>query len=197
MFVLLLIGFSSIAIAPPSTAAAATGDSSTWPVDGVTFFYTASSESPSPDAKLRVLRPEWDVDPAEPVLMASQVIARPDVSGTWLPAAREGLAELSLTSLRQGLYDLKFRTAGCLGHWELHRLARYSSGVLTLNFPVEQYDLKERYQKLFVVAIDGKDFLLPAADISTYLRFLRGEERKRNPIFTLAWYSAYLPQHLG
>lgn len=196
MFVLLLIGLSSIAIAPPFTAAAATVDSSIWTVDGGTFLYMASSESPSPDAELRGLRPEWEVDPTEPMLIASQVIARPDVAGTWLPAAREGQAELSLTRLQQGLYDLKFRTAGCLGHWELHRLARYSSGVLTLNYPVEQYNLKERYQKLFVVAIDGEDFLLPTADVPTYLRFLRGEERKRNPIFTLAYYSTYLPRHL-
>jgi hypothetical protein len=151
----------------------------------------AAARGGEPDADLRAVRKEWELDASAPSLPAAQVTARPAVSGLWVTGAREGGASVALTRRGDGLYELELWTGGCLGQWHTNRLARYEGGVLTLNYPVRQYPGKV-FQTLFSVSVGGGDYLLPDADVPDYLRYQHGTDSVR----TLDWYAGGYLLHL-
>lgn len=74
-------------------------------------------------------------------------------------------------------YLVDFSTAGCLGHWCLQRKGHLANGIFILSRPVEEY-ASFTYQKLYVVRVGDKDYLVPDAAISDFQKSLSKDGKK-------------------
>jgi hypothetical protein len=143
------------------------------------------------DIRLRTMRREWELSASSPSLPAQDIASRSGVAGLWVTPAKEGGASLALIKGPADTYEVEYESGGCLDSWRLTRLARYEHGVLTLNFPVEQYSGRIS-QRFFAVSIDGDDYLLPEADISTYEKY----QRSTSAVQDRRWYAGFMMKYV-
>lgn len=93
------------------------------------------------------------------------------LEGTWVCRSRLSGSAFVFSPRADGQFDAAFRTSGCLGGCDLGRVARLGGGVIRLDAAVAEY-LPRTYDMLYVVRVDGNEYLLPAESLSDFEREL-------------------------
>jgi hypothetical protein len=105
----------------------------------------------------------------ESILAADAVIA-----GSWIRRHRLNRSTFVFTPRPDGRLDVRFATGGCLGGCEFVRIASFANGVISLDGAIAEY-LPRTYDTLYVIRVDGAEYLLPAQGLAEFEQKLRSE----------------------
>lgn len=95
-----------------------------------------------------------------------------NLAGTWASRRHFDRSSFTFSPRSDGQLDVDFRTSGCFGGCELARTASVDAGMIQLNAAVAEY-FPKTYDRLYVIQIDGREYLLPADSVVDF-------ERERN-----------------
>lgn len=97
----------------------------------------------------------------------SIIVTDPDIAGTWTCRHRMDGSEFTFSRRGDGQFDVDFSTSGCLGKCDLRRAAKIDKGIIRLDAAVAEYRTRT-YNTLYVIRIDGSEYLLPADGLSDF-----------------------------
>jgi hypothetical protein len=118
----------------------------------------------SPERALRKWRPDKENDQAPHLSLLS---AAPNLEGYWGRFMGFDSASLEFTRREDGRFDVRFSSGGCLGGLDLTRTAEAKEGTILLDLPVREY-AGTTYQRLYVVRVQGKEYLLPDRNVKRF-----------------------------
>lgn len=95
-----------------------------------------------------------------------------DITGTWISSHRLNRSAFTFSRRDDGRFDTDFSTSGCLGGCDLRRTASVNKGVIGLDAAVAEY-IPRTYNTLYVIRIDGTEYLLPAEWLPDFERELK------------------------
>jgi hypothetical protein len=98
-----------------------------------------------------------------------------EVAGKWGNSSGLDSTHIALVLTGGKSYQVNFRTHGCLGHWVLHRTAKYDDGTIVFDKPVEGYS-DGVYDRLYTVKIDGQVRLIAPKNLPS-----AGDRQKASP----------------
>jgi hypothetical protein len=101
----------------------------------------------------------------------SMVVPDARVVGSWTCRHRLNRSTFTFSKRNDGQLDVEFVTSGCLGGCNLSRIASMDGGVIQLNLAVAEY-VPRTYDRLYVIRLDGTEYLLPAHALSDFERQL-------------------------
>ncbi|MCC6511395.1 MAG: hypothetical protein IT423_20010, partial [Pirellulaceae bacterium] len=119
------------------------------------------------EIRARNFKPTGDVELSDESIVA----ADSQVAGTWMCRHRLNRSSFTFLPRNDGQLDVNFSTSGCLGGCNLARIASLDAGVIHLISAVSEY-LPRTYDRLYVIRIDGTEYLLPAEMLSDFEREL-------------------------
>lgn len=109
----------------------------------------------------------WKPRPPIELVDPSVLSASANLEGAWI--CQHGLDHSRFTFTRQSdrQFAVHFSTGGCLGGCDLRRRAVFDAGVIQLDGAVAEY-FPRTYATLYVIQIDGVDYLLPDESVRDF-----------------------------
>lgn len=129
---------------------------------------SGSTKDRSGEAADARLRERFDASTEYSVLPArGELVKGIELEGKWQSPRGFDSTSIAFTRKREGGYSVEFKTAGCVGAWELSREATYEGSVIKLNLPVQEYAPAE-YTRLYTIAYRGEVHLLATARVKMF-----------------------------